>query len=193
VGHLVRQNVREERIEFHIGPIPGGEHPRGNGLQNPGKLGLLHVLEHHALRPHRPHDALVIGQIESGGTDPVRAIAGGQNLIDHSNRRERSQLGIAVLGVQRQVVLNLLKMIREHLQLGRLLLIAQRHISFKRGLVSEQVVVVCLVGPDGHVDGRVELHPRHVARVIVVAQERLSPQMQEILERGVGASRPRPD
>ncbi len=73
------------------------------------ELGLLNVLEHHALRSHFPHDSLVVREIEGRGANPVGSIAGGKDLVDHSNRCERAQLRIAVLVFQRKIVLDLLE------------------------------------------------------------------------------------
>jgi predicted RNA-binding protein with PUA-like domain len=53
------------------------------------------------------------------------------------------------------------------------------------GLVAEELVLVGLVGADGHLHRRVEVHPGDVARVVVVALEGVGPQGEELLERGV--------
>ena len=59
-------------------------------------------------------------------------------------------------------------------QLLRLGVVAQRDERFERGLVAEPLVLVGLVRADRRLDRRIELHPRHVAREVVVREERLA-------------------
>ena len=83
------------------------------------------------------HDAVVVGQIVSGGLYSVGAIPGAQDLVDDANRSGRTKLRIAILGIDGQVVLDLLQMLRESREFGALLVISQVHKCFERGLVTE--------------------------------------------------------
>jgi len=76
-------------------------------------------------------------------------------------------------------------MIGEEPQLGRFGIVANVHVRFERSLVAEDIVVVRFVGADGDVDGRVQVHPRDVAVVIVVGAECRGARGQELLERRV--------
>ena len=57
-------------------------------------------------------------------------------------------------------------------ELRRLLVVAHGDEGLEGGLVVEPAVLVDLVGADGGLERRVELHPGHVARVVVVARGR---------------------
>ncbi len=63
--------------------------------------------------------------------------------------------------------------------------VADIDVGFVRGFVSEQFVVIRFVRPDGNVQRRIQIHPRHVALVIVVGEEGIGASGQESLERGV--------
>ena len=121
----------------------------------------------------------------------MRPVAGGDNFIHHSDRSQRPQLRILVLRIQGPVVLDLLDVVGEILHLRRFLLVAQRNVSLEGCLVAEQIIVVRFVRTDGNVDRRIELHPSHIARVVVVCAEGLGAQRQEIFERGIRRHRSR--
>ena len=181
VTELVRQNVHEEVIEAQVAARRRRQHLSRNGRQIHLEFRFLHVLQHDPLAALLLNHALVIGQVERGRANAVRTVASRQNFVHHADRSQRPQFRVAILRVQRETVFDLLKMVREHLQLGRLLLVAERNVSFERRLVSEDIVVVRLIRPDGHVDRRVKLHPRHVAGVIVVGKEGVGSQVEERL------------
>ena len=100
-----------------------------------------------------------------------------------------AELRIAILRIDRQVVLHLLQMIGEEPQLGCLGVVANIDVGFERGLVAENLVVVRFIGTDGDVDRRVQIHPCDVALVIVVGAERRRARGQEFLERRVVGQR----
>ncbi len=110
-------------------------------------------------------------------------VARAEDLVDHADGRERAQLRVAQLRVDGQRVLDALQLRRQFLQLGRLALLADADERLVRGFLVEPVVRVDLVRPDGRLDGRVQLHPCHVALVIVVGEERLGARLEEALER----------
>ena len=145
------------------------------------KLGLLHVLQHDALAALLCHNALVVGQVIGRGLNAMSAVAGRENFINHTNGRLAAELGIAILGIDGQIVLHFLQMIAEELQLGGLGVVAKIHISFESGFVAENFIVVRFVGADGDVDGRIQIHPRQIALVIIVGAERGGARQQEFL------------
>ena len=67
--------------------------------------------------------------------------------------------------------------------------VADGDVGFEAGLVAEHLVVVGLVGADGDVEGRVEIHPGDIAGVVVVGEERVGAEGQVLLERGVVGER----
>ena len=95
------------------------QHASGDRYQNALELRLLNVLQHDALATLFVDHALVVRQIEGGGADAVRAVARRVDLVHHADRRRRAQLRIAVLRIDRQVVLDLLQVRREVLQACR--------------------------------------------------------------------------
>ena len=113
------------------------------------------------------------------------AIAGRKHLVHHPNRRLRTKLRIAVFGVDRQVVLDLLEACGEQMQAIRESVVADGDVGFEAGFVTEELVVVGFVGADGDIERRVEIHPGHVARVIVVGEEGVGAQAQILAQRSV--------
>ena len=71
-------------------------------------------------------------------------------------------------------------------ELRRVGVVAQADEGLEGRLVVEPPVLVDLVGPDGGLDGRVQLHPGHVAGVVVVGDEGRRPGLEVRLERGLG-------
>jgi hypothetical protein len=89
------------------------------------------------------------------------------------------------------VVLNLLQVVAETRESGGFRLIAQRDERLERRLVVEPLVLVHLVRPYGRLDAGVELHPRDVAVVVVIADERRRALLEECLERRLSRERRR--
>ena len=133
--------------------------------------------------PFSLHDAFVVRQVERGGLHAAVAVAGGEDDVDDADGRERAELRIAILGIDRQRVLELLQVRGERLQLLRLRFVADGDERFERRLEVEPLVLVDLVRADRRLDRRVELHPCDVARVVVVGEERLGAGRQEALQR----------
>ena len=94
MAQLVRQNVREEGIETQVSLRGLGQHARGDGFQNGVELGLLHVLQHHALAAFFLDHALVVGQVIGGGADAMRAIARRPDLIHYRMGASAPSLGL---------------------------------------------------------------------------------------------------
>ena len=132
------------------------------------EFGLLHVLQHHPLAAFFLDYALIVGQVISGRADAVRAIASRHDLVHHRDRRQRSQFRIAVPRLDRQVILDLLQMARERFQAVRFAVVAQVHVGFVRSLVAEEFVVVSFIRADRDIERRIQIHPGHVAGVVIV-------------------------
>src|SRR5471030_1733880 len=131
------------------------------------------------------HHALIVGQVEGGGTDAVSAVSGGEYLVHHADGGRRAELRIAVPRIDGQVIFDLLQVGGDHLQAVGFSVVANSDVGFESGLVAEHFVVISFVGTDGDVAGRVEIHPSNIAGVVIVREEGGGAKSQEILERGV--------
>jgi hypothetical protein len=109
VHQLVHQDVREEGVERDVALIGRAERDLRDRHQYLVELRLLIVLQHDPLAALFADHAFVVGQVEGGGLDAAIAVAGREHGIDHRDRREGPQLGIAILRIDRQVVLDLLQ------------------------------------------------------------------------------------
>ena len=67
-------------------------------------------------------------------------------------------------------------------ELLRFRVIAQVDVSLEGRLVAEELVVVGLVGTDGDVKRRVEVHPGDIGVVVIVGEEGIGARRQEFLE-----------
>src|SRR6185436_13840715 len=76
-------------------------------------------------------------------------------------------------------------------ELGSLRIVAQRHVRFKRGFVTKQLVFVSLVWTKSDVDWRVEIHPGDVALVVIVGAKRVGAFVQKVFESCIGCQRGR--
>ena len=82
------------------------------------------------------------------------------------------------VGVDRKVVFELLEIARKSLKPGGFGIVSHGDEGLECRLVVEPLVLVDLVGPDRRFDRRVELHPGHITRIIVVGGERFGPQLE---------------
>ena len=161
----------------------GGERDLADRHEHAVELRVLHVLQHDALGALLLHDPLVVRQVERRRLHAAVAVAGREHDVDDADRRERAELRVAVLRIDWQRVLEFLQVRGERLQLLRLRFVADGDERLERGLEVEPLVLVDLVWTDGRLDRRVELHPRDVAGVVVVVEERVGARRQESLER----------
>src|SRR5216684_1323218 len=76
-------------------------------------------------------------------------------------------------------------MLAEEREPRRLLVVTDVDVGFKRGLIAEDFIVVSLVWANGHVHGRVQVHPRDVTFKIIVGGEGLRPRGKKFLEAGI--------
>ena len=185
VHQLMRQDVGKERLEADIDHRRLGQRPPRDGQEHASELRLLHILQHDSLAALLLDHAVVVGQIVGRGLHAVSAIPRTDDLVHNSNRRSRTQLGVPVLRIDGQIVFDLLQMLGENRELGRLLIIAQVYVRFESRLVAEQFVIVSFVRTNRDIQRRIEVHPRHVAFVIVVGKKSVRSQVQEFLERRV--------
>ena len=123
-------------------PIVGGERHLADRLQHHPELGLLVVLQHHPLRALFGDDALVVGQVEGRGLHAAIGVARREHGVDDADRRQRAELRVAVLRIDRQVVLDLLQLGPEARQLLRFGVVTQRDERLERRLVVEPLVFV---------------------------------------------------
>jgi hypothetical protein len=72
----------------------------------------------------------------------VRAISRRCDLVHHRDRRQRSELRIAVTRIDWQVSLDFLQSVRERLQSFRLTVVAQTKVGLVRCLVAEEFVII---------------------------------------------------
>ena len=70
-------------------------------------------------------------------------------------------------------------------ELGALFFIANVDVGLKRRFVTEQFIVVGLVRADGDIERRVQVHPVHVALVVIVAVESIGARVEEFFQRCV--------
>ena len=61
----------------------------------------------------------------------------------------------------------------ESRQLGAFFFVAKIDVGLERCFVSEEFVVISFVRAEGDVERRIEVHPRHVAVVVIIGQERI--------------------
>ena len=146
------------------------------------ELGLLDVLQHHALAAFLSHHALIVRQVVSRRLNAMIAIAGRQNLVHHADGRLAAELRIAIFRIDGQIVFDLLQMAAKELELLCFNIVAEIHVGFEARFVAEYLVVVGFIRPDGDVDGRIQVHPRKIAFVIVVRKERGAARQQKLLQ-----------
>ena len=153
---------------------PAVEHrqrDRGDRDEHGVELSLLDVLQHDALGSLLGHDALIIRQVERGGLDPAVRIACGEDHVDDTDRGQGAKRGIPMRRVDRQVILQFLQVTAETPEPIGFAVVADGHERLERRLVVEPLVLVDLVRPNGWFNRGIELHPRHVAVVILVRRE----------------------
>ena len=130
----------------------GGERHLRDRLQHHPELRFLVVLQHHALGALLRDHALVVRQVERRRLHAAVGVARREHGVDDADRRQRAELRVAVLRIDRQVVLDLLQLAAEPRQLLRLGVVTQRDERLERRLVVEPLVLVDLVRADGRLD-----------------------------------------
>ncbi len=93
--------------------------------------------------------------------------------------------GIAVLRIDGQIIFYLLKMLAKEREFGGFLVVTQVYVRLEGRFVAEEFVVVGFVGADGDVERGIQIHPRHVAFVVVVREKGVGAQVEELFQRGI--------
>ncbi len=171
VAQFVRQYVSKKQVKIDVALLVSGQHALRDGNQRALELCLLHILQHDALAAFFRDDPLVVGKVVGSGLHSVIAVSGADHFVYDADGGLGADLGIAILCVERQVVLDLLKVLGERSQLGAFRVVTDIDVRFIRGLIAKQFVVVGLVRTNGDVERGVKVHPRDVAFVIVIGQE----------------------
>ena len=182
VHQLVRENVREERFKGDKRLLVGIKSDARDRHEHLFELCLLNVLQHHTLASLLLHDSFIVRQVERRRSYSLPCLSSHHDFIDHTDRRESTQLGIPVLLVDRKIVFDLLKVAGVHRQLSCLLIVPQRDERFERRFVVEQLIHIHFVRTDGRFNGAFQLHPCHIAVVVVVGQKRGCALPEEVLE-----------
>src|ERR1700733_6720270 len=86
----------------------------------------------------------------------------------------RAELRTAILRQFGQIVFYLLQVLAKKSKPRSLFIVAEIDIGLKCCLITEQLVVVGLVGTKRDIERRIEIHPGQVALDVVVASKRLS-------------------
>ena len=79
--------------------------------------------------------------------------------------------GLLILRVDRQIVLYFLHMIAEEFQFGRFGIVANVDVRFEGRFIAKQLVVIGFIRAERDVDGRIQIHPCHIAAVIIVGKK----------------------
>ena len=124
VHQLVDENVREERFERQVALIAGGRTTFEIGRSVFANFASCTFFSITRLVPFSRTTRSSFGQVERRGLNAAVAVARGVDLVDHDDRRQRAQLRVALLRIDRQVVLDVLQLAGESLQLGGLGLVA---------------------------------------------------------------------
>ena len=168
---LVRHDVGKERFEVNIHHRMLRKCPPRNREQNGTELRFLNVAQHHAFASLLLHHPIIVRQIVGSRGDSVIAIARTENLVYYHRRCGRSQLGIAVLWIDRQIVFDLLQMISKHGEFLGFGIVTKVDECLKGCLIVEQFVVIDFVRSNSDIQRRVQIHPSDIAVVVIVGEE----------------------
>ncbi len=114
------------------------------------------------------------------------AVAGTEDFVHHHDGRERAELRVAILRVDREMVLDVLELGGIFLELGGFVGVLDGDERFETGFVVEPAVFIDLVGSDSRLDGAVHFHPGDVALVVIVGEKRVRARAEEFLESRIG-------
>ena len=78
---------------------------------------------------------LSLGRLNAAVWTPLLPSPPEKDDIHYPNRRERTELWIAVLRIDRNVVLEFLQILAETFELVRLGIVADRYVGFERGFI----------------------------------------------------------
>ena len=151
------------------------------------------ILEENFLRAFLFVNARIVRQIVRHRLVAVAQIARAIRRVHHFHRRKMPALRGAVLGRQRQAVLNVRNIFLEHVQLAALRLVAHQDRRAVGSFHAEQIVEISFVRREDDVEFRIdEADPGDVALEILVRLQRVRAQPQKFRERRIVGKRPRP-
>ena len=105
------------------------------------------------------------------------------------SRRQRAQFRVLILRVDREVIFDFLHVVAKEPELSRLRVVADVDVGFEGGLVAVDLVVVGFVRSESDVDRRVQIHPGHVAAVVIVVEEGQGASLKKCFQRQISRQR----
>ena len=184
---LVEERLVEERLGREERRAATSRGSLGEGPHDAVELGLDEVPEEHLLGALLLSHHLVVRQVEGDGLDALARLAARVDEVHDADRAVAAALAVGAFG-DGEVPLHRRQ---EHLVAGELRRrgrVADRDVRLEGRLEAEQIVLVRLVGADGRLDARVEVHPVLVALAVLVAAEGRRARDQELRERLVGVA-----
>ena len=186
VSQLVHEDAHEVGLHAHPLRLRRVEHRPGQRLQDGPELGLDDVLEHHLLGALRLPHPCVVGEVEGQRLDAGPGVPGRIHHVHHRDRGREGAVQALVLVGHGEGSLQLRKVGDQLLQPGALGGVLQRDEGLEGRLVAEELVLVDLVGSEGGLHPvPLEVHPGHLAVVVLVGPEGFGPEPEEPLQRRV--------
>ena len=169
---------------------PALEHDVADGPDDLVELRFHQVLVHLLLAALLFRHARVVRQRGRDGLDAGLVVAAEVHDVDHFEHIARSGGRALVLLLDGKFALEGVDVLLEHLQFLRPGGVLHHDGALEGGFVVEETVFVVLDRTDDHVDGIVlEIHPRHVALVIVIRGDGFRPQGEIVFQRRVVGQR----
>ena len=184
VTELVKKDLVEERGRGEKLLLRRDEEGLADRLHDSRELRVEHVAEQHLFRAFFLTNALVIRKVEGGRHDAATRVTRAEDEVADANGALKAALGLH-RRFDRQVSLHFAEQLLEACEVFRRGGVGNGDERFERRLLTLELVFVSLVGADGHLDGRVEIHPVLVGGVIVVAPERRRAGLEEASERAI--------
>ena len=184
VHQLVHQDVREERVEADL----ARDRPRASATAEIGTSTFWNFASctFFSITRFEPFSVMTrssFGRLNAAVCTPRLPSPPVKTTLTTRIGASAPSFGLRYFGIDGQRVLEPLQLGAEHAELLRLGVVAQRDERFERRLVAEPLVFVGLVRADRRLDRGVELHPGHVAGVVVVREKRVGAQLEELLQR----------
>ncbi len=188
MGDLVEHRVLEEGVEGEILALIGSDEHFGDRHQDAVELGAHRILELEPPGALGELHLLVVGEVDGDGLGAGVGLSG---VVEHV-------IGVEIGVGARRLALVFSRhgetLLQRRQQRGIAtevitpLPVLHQHVRLVRRLESQQLVVISLDRTDHDVDGVVlHLHPRHVARLVIVAQQRVGAEGEVLLESGIPA------
>ena len=124
----------------------------------------------------------IVRQIERSSLHSLCRFASDDNFIHHTNRRKCPEFRVTVFFVDGKIVFQLLQRAAELCQLLCLFIIAERDERLERRFVIEHFIHIYFIRTNRRLDWAVEIHPRDVAGIVIIADERVRAFRQECFQ-----------